>query len=150
MPVTYSYPAELERDEEGRYVVIFPDFRWGATDGETLEIALNEAEDLLRELLATTIRERQPMPIPSRASNHRPSVSPPVLIALKAALYDASRKSGISLRQLARDLDVAENELRQMMNPDHPTKTATLDTVLRRMGKRVSLTVSCATRTNRF
>ena len=142
MSVTYSYPAKLECDEDGRYVVTFPDFGWGATDGETREIALCEAQDLLRELLATTIREGKSIPTPSRASNHRPVVEPPVSIALKAALYTASNESGISQRQLARDLDLAENELRRMLNPDHATKTATLDTVLRRMGKRVSVIVS--------
>jgi antitoxin HicB len=26
MSDTYNYPAELERDEDGRYVVVFPDF----------------------------------------------------------------------------------------------------------------------------
>ena len=36
MPDTYNYPAEIERDEDGRYVVVFPDFGWGATDGATL------------------------------------------------------------------------------------------------------------------
>ena len=142
MPVTYIYPAEIERNEEGRYVVTFPDFGWGAADGETREVALSEAQDLLRELLSTTIRVGHPIPKPSRASNRRPSVTPPVRIALKTALYDASRESGISQLQLARNLDVSENDLRRMLNPNHATKTETLDTVLRRMGKRVSLTVS--------
>ena len=142
MSVTYSYPAELERDEDGRYVVTFPDFGWGATDGETRAVALSEAQDLLRELLATTMREGNAIPLPSEASRQRPSVTPPVSIALKAALYDATLESGLSQRQLARNLDVAENELRRMLNPDHATKTSTLDSVLRRLGKRISVTVS--------
>jgi len=56
MSGTYNYPVEIERDEDGRYVVIFPDFGWGATDGATLEEALAEARDLLRELIAATMR----------------------------------------------------------------------------------------------
>ena len=67
MPDTYNYPAEIERDEDGRYVVTFPDFGWGATDGATREEALLEAKDLLRELLAATIREGELLPEPSRA-----------------------------------------------------------------------------------
>ena len=46
MPDTYHYPAEIERDEDGRYVVAFPDFGWGATDGATRDEALLEAKDL--------------------------------------------------------------------------------------------------------
>ena len=66
MPDTYDYPAEIERDEDGRHVVTFPDFGWGATDGATRDEALLEAKDLLRELIATTIREGEALPEPSR------------------------------------------------------------------------------------
>ena len=141
MPDTYNYPAEIERDEDGRYVVTFPDFGWGATDGATRDEALLEARDLLRELIAATMREGKDLPEPSRATRRRPMVVPPVPIALKAALYEAFLKAGVSKRRLARDLDVAESEVRRMLNPDHVTKAATIDRALRRLGKRVSVTV---------
>ena len=67
MPDTFSYPAEIEHDEDGRFVVTFPDFGWGATDGATLEEARVEAGDLLRELIAVTMREGVDLPVPSRA-----------------------------------------------------------------------------------
>ena len=138
---TYNYPAEVECDEDGRYVVAFPDFGWGATDGATRDEALAEARDLLRELIAATMREGKGLPDPSRATKRRPLIVPPVPIALKAALYEAFRKAGVSQRRLARDLDVAESEVRRMLNPDHATKSAAIDRALRRLGKRVSVTV---------
>ena len=141
MSDTYNYPAEIERDEDGRYVVEFPDFGWGATDGATRNEALAEAGDLLRELIAATMREGKDLPKRSRATRHQALVVPPVPIALKAALYEAFRKAGISQRRLARDLDVAESEVRRMLNPDHATKAATIDRALRMLGKRVSVTV---------
>ena len=64
MPDGYNYPANLQRDEVGRHVVAFPDFGWGATDGATREEALAEARDLLRELIATTMREGGNLPEP--------------------------------------------------------------------------------------
>ena len=141
MPHTFNYPVEIERDEDGRFVVTFPDFGWGVTDGETLDEALDEAKDLLRELIATTIREDQALPKPSRTSKRRPLVVPPLQIALKAAFYEAYRQTNISQRRLARDLAITESEVRRMLNPDHATKAGTLDTVLRRLGTCVSLTV---------
>ncbi len=84
MPDIYNYPAEIECDEDGRYVVSFPDFGWGATDGANRDEALLEARDLLRELIATTIREGEDLPEPSRAGEGRPLVVPPVQIALTA------------------------------------------------------------------
>ena len=144
MPDTYNYPAEIECDEDGRYVVTFPDFGWGATDGATLEEALGEARDLLRELMATTMRESKRLPEPSRDGEQRYVVVPPVSIALKAALYEAFREAGMSQRRLARELEVAESEVRRMLNPDHATKAATIDRALRRLGKRVTVTIGAA------
>ena len=141
MSDTHNYPAEIEPDADGRYVVTFPDFGWGATDGANRDEALAEARDLLRELIAATMREGKDLPEPSRSSKRRPLVVPPVPIALKAALYEAFRKAGMSQRSLARDLDVAEGAVRRMLNPDHSTKAATIDRALRRLGKRVSVTV---------
>ena len=141
MPDNCDYPAEMERDEDGRYVVTFPDFGWGATDGASRDEALAEAKDLLREVIATTIREGGELPKPSRAGKGRPLVVPPMQIALKAALYDAWRATGMSQRRLARELGVAESEVRRMLNPDHSTKAATIDRVLCRLGKHVTVTV---------
>ena len=141
MSDTYNYPAEVERDEDGRYVVAFPDFGWGATDGATRNEALAEARDLLRELIAATMREGKNLPKRSGVATHQTLVVPPVPIALKAALYEAFREVGVSQRRLARDLDVAESEVRRMLNPDHATKAAIMDHALRMLGKRVSVTV---------
>ena len=141
MPDTYNYPAEIERDEDGRFVVTFPDFGWGATDGASREEALAEAKDLLREVIATTIREGGDLPKPSRAGKGRPLVVPPVQIALKAALYDAWRGTGMSQRRFARELGVAESEVRRMLNPEHSTKAATIDRAMSWLGKRVTVTV---------
>ena len=141
MSDTCNYPAVMERDEDGRYVIVFPDFGWGATDGATRDEALAEARDLLRELIAATMREGNDLPEPSRATKRRPLVIPPVPIALKAALYEAFRDAGMSQRRLARDLDVAESEVRRMLDPDHATKAGTIDHALRRLGRCVSVTV---------
>ena len=80
--MTHSYPAEIKCDADGRFVVTFPDFGWGATDGATLEEALAEARDLLRELIATTVREGEALPARSRASKRCPLVFPPAQTAL--------------------------------------------------------------------
>ena len=141
MPKSYSYPAEITRDEDGRHVVSFPDFGWGATDGATLDEAHVEARDLLRELMAGTMREGRDLPAPSQRGI---LVVPPVQIALKAALYETFRGTGLSQRGLARRLGVAESEVRRMLNPDHATKAAAIDRALRRLGRRVIVSVDKA------
>ena len=41
------YPAIFHKAVEGGYVVIFPDFDDGATEGQTLEQAMEMAEDYI-------------------------------------------------------------------------------------------------------
>ena len=144
MPDSYNYPAVVEQDEDGRHVVSFPDFGWGATDGATRAEALEEARDLLRELIAATMREGGSLPAPSRVSSSQPLVVPPVHIVLKAALYEACREAGMSERLLARDLNIKESELRRMLNPDRATRAASVDRALRRLGKRLTVTFGAA------
>lgn len=144
MPDSYSYPVEIKLDEDGQYVASFPDFGWGATDGATLDEALAEARDLLRELIACTMREAGDLPEPSPPSERHRLVVPPVMIALKAALYETFRGTGLSQRGLARELGVAESEVRRMLNPDHATKAAAIDRSMRHLGKRVIVSVGKA------
>lgn len=141
MSTCYDFPATLERDEEGRYLAFFADFGWGATDGESLEEVLDEAKDLLRELIATTIREGAALPSPSAVGDTQVLVHPPLQIALKAALYDAFREAGASTRRFAKDLAVAESDVERMLNPAHATKTGVLDDALRHLGKEPSVVV---------
>ena len=99
MPACYNYPAEIERDEDGRFVVTFPDFGWGATDGATMDEALAEARDLLRELIASTMRDGDDLPTPTSATENQPIVAPTLSVIRKAKLYEAFRKSAMSPRR---------------------------------------------------
>ena len=144
MPESYSYPAEIKLDEDGRHVVSFPDFGWSATDGATLGEAQAKARDLLRELIACTMQEARDLPEPSAPSGRRVLVVPPVRTALKAAFYEAFRGTGLSRRGLNRRLGVAESDARRMLNPDHATRTTAIDRALRRLGRRVIVSVDKA------
>lgn len=141
MPISYDYPATLERDQDGRLVACFPDFGWGATDGDSLEDVLDEASDLLRELIATTMREGAALPQPSAPAAKQIVVHPPVQIALKAALYDALREGGAPVRRLADALQVAESDVLRMLEPSSATRTALLDAALRQLGRAPGLTI---------
>ena len=72
------------------------------------------------------MHEGKDLPERSHATRRQTLVVPPVPIALKAALYEAFREAGV---------------VRRMLNPDHATKAATIDRALRRLGKRVSVSV---------
>jgi antitoxin HicB len=89
----YDFPARFEIDEEGRFLVRFPDLPEALTDGADETEALVEASDCLSEALASRIVDGQEIPPPSRATlgMHRISLEP--RIALKAALYTAQARN---------------------------------------------------------
>ena len=73
------------RTAQPRYVLGFRVGRHRRRDAR--RGALAEAKDLLRELIASTIRAGEDLPEPSRArARGGPLVVPPVQLALKAAL----------------------------------------------------------------
>ena len=88
MSDTYNYPAELERDEDGRYVVVFPDFGWGATDGATPEERTGRSQGSAAGVDYHHDAGRQGA---ARAITDRRAAALGVAIALKAALYEAPR-----------------------------------------------------------
>ena len=62
------YPAIFHKSIEGGYVVVFPDFDYGATEGKTLEEAIEMAEDAIAMMLAHYEDHRQQIPEPSDIS----------------------------------------------------------------------------------
>lgn len=130
----FRYPVSLQ-GESGGYVVTFPDFPEAFTQGDDLEEAIANASDCLDEAVAARIFEGDEIPAPSRVVKHGVELSAD--IALKAALYLSFKQSGWKRTELARELEVAENEVRRMLNPFHATKLSRLDDALRVLGKRV-------------
>ncbi|MAF47424.1 MAG: type II toxin-antitoxin system HicB family antitoxin [Rhodospirillales bacterium] len=141
--ISLAYPAKLTEDEDGRFVVSFPDFGWGATDGATRDEALEEAQDCLEEMIAGLLVEGEALPKPSPARG-RSLVRPGVLIAAKAALNQAFRESGTTRVALAKALGVGEAEVRRMLSPRHKTKITRLEDALAILGKRLELSVADA------
>jgi antitoxin HicB len=85
------YLAFFEPDlKAGGYVVTFPDFGYGVTQGETDEEAMEMAQDLLMLTIGDSIRDGKQLPLPSRrrGGKFRP-VPLPALQSAKVDLYMA-------------------------------------------------------------
>ncbi len=132
----FIYPATIERDEEGFYLVKFPDFPFAATDGRTLQEALKEAKDCLQEAIAVCIDDALPIPSPSRQEVGQYSIPLPALMAAKATLHNAVKEMGskINKSELARRLGIDEREVRRMLDPRNNTKIPRIEQVLESLG----------------
>ena len=116
---TFAWPARLAPDEDGRILVTFPDFAFGATDGADRAEALVEAADRLEELVAIHIAEGLDIPTPSRRRAGQVLVTLGPLFAGKAALYMAMLATGTRKTELARRMKCDEKEIRRLLDPKH-------------------------------
>src|SRR5713101_327929 len=96
------YPAVFEPDRKaGGFVVTFPDFGYGATQGETMEEALDMAQDLLKCLVADRMEKKEDLPVPGKPRGRRTRLMAlPALADAKATLYVSMRSAGVQKAEL--------------------------------------------------
>lgn len=132
----FIYPVEVEQDEDGRFIVSFPDVAEAITDGATLIEALEEAQDALDEALAGRINRDESVPAPGKPRKGGSCVTPSAQMAAKAALYVAMHEMGITKKvELAKKLRVDEKEARRLLDPHHKTKLPRIEEAISALGK---------------
>ncbi len=140
----FEYPAKVEQDEAGFYLVTFPDFPEAATDCRQHEKIRIEATDCLEEAVAGRIKRGDDLPTPSRAELRMLTVALPALYAMKAALYLAAKEARLSPAALAAKLGTNEEGIERLLNPRRMSPTPELEAALRAIGKSVRVVVEDA------
>lgn len=133
-----EYPCRLEKDEDdGGFVVSFPDVPEALTAGGTVAEALEMAEDALSVALTFYLEEVKDIPLPSRRRAGQYLVSPSAMMSLKVALREALKESGKRPADLARMMSLDFKGVTRVLDPSHATRLATLESALAALGKRV-------------
>jgi antitoxin HicB len=142
MPRTgFSFPASLQRQPDGSFLVRFPELPEALTDGATEAEALAEAADCLSEALAGRIRRGEPIPAPSPVAANMHPVAPDATIALKTALYSVLRDRGMTGADLARDLRIDERKAARLVDPRAASSLASLEDALAALGYEIEIEV---------
>jgi len=129
---TFAYPAAFSRDEDGCWLVSFPDFPTA------------EALDCLGSAIAFAMAYKADIPKPPRLKRGQKPVPVPLWIVAKLALYWAIREPGIGPSELARRLNVRETAVRRMPDPNHDTRPEKMEAALEALGKRVVMAYDAA------
>jgi antitoxin HicB len=133
------YLALFEPDcKAGGYVVTFPGFGYGATQGESEQEAMEMARDLLMLTIEDYIREGRPLPAATRrrGMKFRP-VPLPVLQSAKVDLYSAFQRSGLRRAELARRMGISTAHLDQLFSLRHRSRLDQIEAALEALGKRL-------------
>jgi antitoxin HicB len=135
-----AYSVDLEPQEEGGFVVTFPDIPEAITEGDDETEALVWALDALETMLESYMDDRQPIPYPSPADG-RPVVILPVVAAGKVVLYNTLLEAGKKKADLARMLNLAPTLVDRLLSLRHKSRIEQIETALAAFGKRLVVDV---------
>jgi antitoxin HicB len=140
-----EYPALFEPAEEGGFVVTFPDFDWGVTQGDTEAEARDMARDALLTMIAEHIRKGEPLPRPGKPRGRKyRGIRLPALEGAKAELYLAFQTSGMSKTALARRLGISKIAVDRLFDLGNRTRLDLIEAAFAALGKRLSLEIEDA------
>jgi antitoxin HicB len=133
----FSYPAKVERDDAGFYLVTFPDVPEAGTDGRSRDEAISDAPDSLVAALGGYLTAGKALPLPSSPRGNQLLVELSPLIVAKLALYKAMRDSRIRSSTLAKRLGITATTATRLTDLDHRTPIALIERALAELGKRI-------------
>jgi antitoxin HicB len=134
-----AWPVDLIPAEEGGLIVNFPDLPNGWSQGETRDEALEQAEDLLDEMILGRMAHNEDVPRPSPPKG-RPVVAPPALTAAKFEAYRAMRAAGLNKSQLAERLGWQPSQVTRLFDGRHASRLDQIDAALHALGRRLVVT----------
>ncbi|MCC6369047.1 MAG: type II toxin-antitoxin system HicB family antitoxin [Bryobacterales bacterium] len=141
-----EYYALFEPDHDaGGFVVTFPDFGYGVTQGDSKDEAYEMAQDLLAAMIGDLMAREKELPAPSRHRGRKYRlVALPALQAAKVELYRAFRDSGIRKAELAKRTGIAEPNIGRLFDLRHSSRLHQLESAFDALGKKLVLSVQDA------
>lgn len=133
----FNYAVKLTHDAEtGAYEVSCRDLPLMHSVGDTPDEALMEAEDGIVAAISLEMDMRRPIPVASAPQADEHVVSVPVLVAMKAALYNAMIETGTRKADLARRLGVNAPQVDRLLDVEHSSKVEKLELALAQLGRK--------------
>jgi antitoxin HicB len=137
-----EYPVKLEPADEGGFIVTFPDFDWGITQGDSREDALAMAADALYTMIRELMRRAEPIPRPSKPGGRKYHfIRLPALQAAKIELYRQFLALGMRKSELARRLGIPKTVVDRLFDLDHHSRLDQIEAAFQALGKRLTIEV---------
>lgn len=144
-----SYECIVKKQEDHKFLVTFPDFEEAVTEGESLEEAIFNAEEVLTLTLEGRMEEGMDIPMPNLnnpilESRYKVYPSPRV----QSALLVRFMRSQKSLAELARSLETSWPSVARLENPHHWSSLRQLNRVAEIFGNRLVLSFESSVESN--
>jgi antitoxin HicB len=133
------YPATIERQQDGSYLVQFVDLDDTFTEGKTKDEALFNAAEVLSAMLAWRLDEGKDVPPPSPKLKGAHYIAPDA--KTQAAMLLRLARAERSVSDLARALETSWPAAKRLEDPTHWPSLKTLEKAAAALGKRLVLTL---------
>lgn len=133
------YPANLELQSDGSFLVTFVDLPDTFTEGQDKEEALFNASEVLSGMLGWRLEEAKDVPAPSEKIKGAYYVAPDA--KTQAAMLLRLARGDRSLSELARALETSWPSAKRLENPTHWPSLKTLDRAAAALGKKLVLSL---------
>ena len=136
-----KYFAQLLR-EEGGYTVTFRDIPEAITYGETLEEALDMAQDALETAMEFYFEDMRQVPIPSKGQEGERAIELPISMSSKVLLLNEMVAQRVTQADLAKRMNTSRQVVNRMTDLQHATKIDTISDALKALGKEMVIQVA--------
>ncbi len=140
----FNYAVHVEKDETGAFVVSCRDLPLLHSVGDTVDEALLEAEDGIITAISLEMDMRRPIPVASAPQPGEHVVVLPVLVAMKAALYNTMIETGTRKADLARRLGVNGPQVDRLLDVEHSSKVEKVELALAQLGRKAQVEIRAA------
>ena len=133
----YVFPCNFTLDEyenDGGFVVQFPDVQGATCGGKTFKECIILAEDCLVVMLEAYIDRQKELPTPSPWVEGQELVGVQPLIAAQLDLYTAMREQNITTADLARRLGITKKATAKLLLLDYNTRLGEVNRALAAVG----------------
>ena len=133
-----AYRCKIEKQDDGKFLVTFPDFEEAFTEGDTHEEALFNAEEVLTLTLEGRMEENMPLPLPTLSTSKNEELVLPSPRVQSALLVKFNR--GIhTLADLARTLETSWPSVARLEDPHHWNSLKQLSKTATALGQKLVL-----------
>jgi len=139
MTMAFGYRYELERQDNGWWLVRFPGIPEALTEGETEHEARVNALDCVITALEGYMKAGKPLPNRGAAHSGANRAVLPSLVTAKLAVYQTMHLRGWSKVKLARELGTPENSVRRLLDLRHSSHMWIIDEALAKMNAELAI-----------
>jgi antitoxin HicB len=137
----WSYPANLELDTNGTYLVTFPDIPEAASVGDDVDEALLNGLDALESAIEIYFDEKREVPFPRKPRKGQPCVVLPTLVVAKVLLANEMIRQGVRKAELARRLEVHMPQVDRLLDPRHSSRLDAMEAAFSKLGRRLEISI---------